>query len=214
MDFFKRLWLVMLEPPWQLAKKSVAPVLDWSIWLAFWAWAIAGMAGGAMIAPMLVQWAGLTNTSFADWLEIAIAVVAGVFAQAVGMLIALFVFALGIAIVVLCLIPIALIRREWVQALFDSWDEHEFGPYNISVYALMGLSPIACTGYGIYYYLNTLGANERTFAITFAGAFLVKAFAIPFIQSIFSGTLSKWFINWLRTGEKAAATKDKAANES
>ena len=182
----KAMWLYMIEPPWRHSGSERQRSEHWFAWFTGWVWSLAGVALGALIAPLLVRIAGLSNTQYQGTLVIAIAVVAGFCIQALGWLILAFAAA----------------ALEASGAYLGGWKPS----YQWSFLVMMGILPLTCVGFCAYLYLTWVGAGQRSVTIAFVGALLIKTFLIPFIKGIVTGAIFKWFMSWLR-GDKVK-TKD------
>ncbi len=181
MDSVRDAWFSMLEPPWRHTgtdKKSVR-LGHWFLWLIGWAWALAGLVLGALVAPSLVQLAGLSDTLYLDWLIIAIAVLAGFLVQLLG-------WCLLIAWVPISgLLVVGAIGRIMAVILL----------------VIACLLPFAGVGYALYRYFALVGADQRTVTIAFVGGLLVKTLVIPLIKGIVTGAAFKVLMRWLRGKE-------------
>lgn len=191
----KNSWLSMFEPPWRLWQPATTVEelegCGFGGWLLGWAWALAGLVGGAFFAPLLVQWAGLSHTSYQDWLVIGIAVLASVVTQVLSMSLLLLV-AVGLALFIDATTTV-LVMHDFLESVAIS---------SMAVmFFIASLLPIAAVGYGIYRYLSWVGAGQRTVTIAFVGALLIKTFAIPLIKGIATGALFRWLMKWLRGGK-------------
>ncbi len=194
---FKGTWLLMIELPWQNPRIDDRR-LHWQQWLLGWSWTLGGLVLGALVAPQLLQFAGLSTAPYQDLLVIGVAAVAGFLVQF-----------LGWSLVGLSL---AYINNERLRPLIDAViampsfvQRVVVQLYKVAVYALifaLVMLPLAGVGYGIFRYLTWVGAGQREVTIAFVGALLVKTFLIPFIKGIVTGALFKWFMNWLRGGKE------------
>jgi hypothetical protein len=73
----KNAWADMLESPWRHTGPDDLRRAHWVNWLVGWAWAVAGLVLGALVAPKLIEVAGLKNIPHQDWLIVAVAIIAG-----------------------------------------------------------------------------------------------------------------------------------------
>lgn len=177
-------WLNMLEPPWRHSEQADSQTIYWLRWLVGWSWTLAGLVLGALAAPSLIQVVGLADTSYSDWLVIAVAVAAGVLVQTLGWVLLL------------------LFGTATPEA--DYWDNTRPLLQTLLflfVILVLILWPLAGVGYGIYRYLTWIGAGQREVTIAFVGGLLIKMFAIPLVKGIVTGALLRWVMNWLRGGK-------------
>jgi hypothetical protein len=201
----------MLEPPWRHTGPDSSRGYHWTVWFSNWAWAIAGLIFGALVAPSLVQLAGLSNSPYQDYLDISVAVLTGFVVQLLSLL----------SLTVLLDVLTVAVRRTigdriyaWWEQVTDKVSAQEID--KVSAVVIIGLGvffvvftillmtlPLAAIGYAIYRYLRWVGPGQGQVTVAFAGALLVKAFLIPLIQGIISGAALKWLIGWLR-GKPAA----------
>ncbi len=186
--YLKHFWLAMLEPPWRSKE-------NWVEWLLGWAWALAGLVLGAVYAPSIVQFAGLSSSPYQDWLVIGIAATAGFIVQA------------GSALFLALLSNNIEGSSLYDGPILDLLDKGALGWFVgigllLVVGVVLALLPVVAAGYGVYLYFTSLGANQRTVTISFVGALLVKTFLIPFIKSLVTGAAFKVFVGWLRGGKK------------
>jgi hypothetical protein len=182
----KDAWADMLEPPWRHSGPDDERVGHWFAWLAGWAWAIAGLAFGALYAPSILQSVGLSDTGYQDWLVIGFAVLVGFLVQFLGWCL----------MTLPDLLHVDFIRNRsgWIRLLFI-----------FVALALFVSIPLAAVGYGIYRYLTWVGASQGVVTVGFVGGLLIKTFAIPLIKSIVTGALFKWFMRWLRGSKTKSA---------
>jgi hypothetical protein len=178
-------WLRMLAPPWP--NPSTGRRSAWFSWLVGWAWTLAGVIGGALLAPTIVQAVGLTNTAYQDWLVIGFAALVGIVVQSVGVTL----------VTLVDFVPFY--GRE------DFWNDDKPWPIELMLMLLLVVSavvavvlPLAGVGYGIYRYLTWIGPGQRTVTIAFVGGLLIKTFLVPFIKSLVTGTLFKLIVRLLR----------------
>lgn len=212
----KFLWLFMLEPPWRVTGDRVTRTAHWLMWSLGWAWAIAGLVLGALVAPSLVSSVGLSNSPYQDWFVIGVATLTGFVSQVLGR----YTEKLGrtvaakIAGILLSFVnsifkafnrlfpPRTKISRELLRAYFILADLIAF----LWLYMFIALLPLVGVGYAIYRFLILVGTSQREVTIAFVGSLLVKTFLIPFIKGIVTGALFKWFLNWLRGGKETKTT--------
>lgn len=188
-SLLKLVWLYMLELPWRHTARNSdnddSRPLHWAFWVEGWAWTIAGMFLGALVAPSVLQFAGFSDLPFQDWLVIAVALAAGFLVQLVPLLMAFPAVFIGVRMRKRWDIP------WWVEFLLS------FVGGTIIVF-----SPLVGVAYGIHLYLNQVGADQRTTTIAFAGSLLVKTFIIPAIWGAIKSRAFKWLLNWLRGGKE------------
>src|SRR5260221_11913343 len=55
-------WRWMLEPPWRHSGPAPWRRTHWLFWLVGYAWSLAGLVLGAVAAPSLVRFAGLSDS--------------------------------------------------------------------------------------------------------------------------------------------------------
>lgn len=227
----RRSWADMFTAPWHLRDQDVSQLSgatvdasdearirrqaqdrtsrtgQWLSWLIGWAWALCGLVGGALIAPSLVQWTGLSGLPYRDWFIIGIAALAGFLVHALGwILITIYISAttlllriakaIGIIRLSMSMLlkmakpaGIALLLLAAAMAIF--W---------VATLVATVLLPVVGVGYGLYRYFTWVGPNQRAITMAFVGALLIKTFAIPLIKGIVTGALFKWFLKWLRGG--------------
>lgn len=138
--------------------------------------AIVGLFLGAFIAPTLVRFFGLVNYPFQDALYIGFSVLGGFLLQFLVWL----MFFLGL--------PVYRARREGR------------GPNSFIYYLIIFLASLPVYGVcaGLYFYSRWTDPSKMPVTIGFIGAFLIKAFLIPFVKGIVTGTALKWLISRLR----------------
>ena len=173
-------WLYMLEPPWY------GPDYDrsdhWVIWVVGWAWAVSGVVLGALVAPSILRWAGVSSTQYQDWLVIVVALLAGILVQLLGW----------------CMYIVVI---KGAVYLFDGFFRDVIG----LLFLVVCILPFAGVGYCIYRYLIWVGTGQRSITVAFAVTFLAKTLLIPFIKGLVTGALFKWFMNRLRGGNPKSA---------
>ena len=189
LDDLTHYWLWMLEPPWRHSGPNSARRLHWSLWLSGWVWALAGIFGGALVAPTLVQLAGLADTPYQDAFVIAVAVVAGFLVQILGGCIHLLARMLG-GFVPPMAVPIADLPLVFGLLLLP------FG---------CALLPLAGVVYSVYRYLTWLGAGQGLVTTALVGGMLIKTLLVPLSKGIVTGALFKLFMGWLRGGKAKSA---------
>jgi hypothetical protein len=116
---------------------------------------MAGLVLGALIAPWLVQFAGLSTTPYHDWLGVPVALLAGILVQYLGWILAF-------------LLPLRLIPPSL---------------YKLLSYPAVAL-PLAGVGYGIYRYLTWVGPGQSSVRSAFFGALVVWWFLDLLIRVI------------------------------
>jgi hypothetical protein len=176
----KVMWLWMLQPPWRHSGRGDERASHWFIWLLGWAWSLAGLVLGAVVAPSLVQVMGLSATSDQGALMLGVVVLAGFLAQALGWCYLALIFGIGKAVS----LPKAL-----------GW------PVLLVVFVF----PLAGVGYALYPDFTKVGASQEVVTIVFVGSLFVKAFLIPSIKAIAVGMELKVFMRWLRGGKPKSA---------
>lgn len=189
-------WSWMLTPPWRDFTGDIQ-AYHWAFWLIGWAWAIMGLVGGALVAPSLVQFAGLSHVPYQDELIVGIAVVAGFLVQLVA-----WCFLAVITASLLRFLPG--LARTITNVNFALVSQSVYMPTTVFsrrrvvYFAVLGLVPLAGVGYVLYRYYAWIGVGQRSVTVAFVGALLVKTFLIPLIKGIVTGALFKWFVGWLR----------------
>jgi hypothetical protein len=176
----KVMWLWMLQPPWRHSGRGDEQPSHWFIWLLGWAWSLAGLVLGAVVAPSLVQVAGLSATPYQGALMLGGAVLAGFLAQALGWCYLALIFGIGKTVS----LPKAL-----------GW------PVLLVVFVF----PLAGVVYALYPYFTRVGASQEVVTIVFVGSLFVKAFLIPSIKAIATGVEFKVIKDWLRGGKPKSA---------
>jgi hypothetical protein len=176
----KVMWLWMLQPPWRHSGRGDEQPSHWFIWLLGWAWALAGLILGAVVAPSIVQVAGLSDNPYQGALLLGVVVLAGYLVQVLGWCVLALIFGVGKAVS----LPKAL-----------GW------PVLLVVFVL----PLAGVGYALYPYRTWLGAHQEVVIVVFVGGLFVKAFFIPSIQAIATGMEFKLFLRRLRGGKPKSA---------
>lgn len=192
----KYVWLDMAELPWRVSQEDKEMRLHspWIRWTMGWTWALAGLVGGALVAPSLTLRLGLAGTSYEDWLVIAMAVLAGFLVQLIGWGLFLLSVSLTAPLAIYIANRLGDSGNLWtiVRAVrITDW-------FTLPVIALM---PLAGVGYGLYYYFTWVGAGQSSVTIAFVGGLFVKTFLIPLIKALVTGTLLKWFMKWLHGGK-------------
>src|SRR5579871_5215335 len=86
----KMRWLYMLEAPWHHSDSDATRRYHWEAWLAGWAWVLAGLLLGALIAPSLIEYVGLSESPYQQVLVISLTVLAGFLIQLLGSIVAEF----------------------------------------------------------------------------------------------------------------------------
>jgi len=175
----KVMWLWMLQPPWRHSGLGDERVSHWFIWLLGWAWALAGLVLGALVAPSLVQVAGLSDTPYQGALVIGVVALAGFLVQVLGWCLLALIFGVGKTVS----LPKAL-----------GW----------SVLLVVFVLPLAGVGYALNRYFTWDGARQLSVTIAFVGGLLVKTFLIPLIKSIVSGAALKFLVR-VRGGKPKSA---------
>ncbi len=192
----------------------------WFRWILGWIWSLCGLVGGALSAPALVQWAGLSTFPQQDWLIIVIAAIAGVLVQIVGWLLVGIFFTADMTVFMMVgkwsLLPVL----NKVEDEFDPESSPQQQPKGLkraAVFVLFllvssllllvvsvivaVLLPIAGVAYGVFVYLMWIGSNQRSVTIAFVGGLLVKTFVIPGIKAVVTGAALKVLKDWLRSGK-------------
>lgn len=190
----------MLAPPWKRGSDKERNN-TWFPWLLGWSWALAGMVAGALVAPSLVNFAGLADTSYQDWLVIGVALVSGFVVQLLGWTLVAYPLTVDF------LNKIGNMTDEELQKVGLVRLQKSQQPVKRNR-VLIGcwlpitmLLPLAGVSYGVYRYLTWIGPGQQSVTIAFVGGLLVKTFLIPFIKGIVTGALFRWFVNWLRGGK-------------
>ncbi len=176
----KVMWVWMLQPPWRHSGLVNERASHWFIWLLGWAWSIAGLILGAVVAPSIVQVAGLSATPYLGALMIGGVVLAGFLVQALGWCVLALIFGIGKAVS----LPKAL-----------GW------PVLLVVFVL----PLAGVGYALYPYLTWVGAHQEVITLILVGSLFVKAFLIPSLNAVAVGAGFKFIMQWLRGGKPKSA---------
>src|SRR5262249_16380771 len=153
----------MLEPPWRDTRSQSERDIHLLTWLLGWAWALAGLVGGALVAPALVQFAGLSDTLYQDWLLIGVALLPAFLVQLGGWSLMLL-----------------LVRTP-------RWSERQL----LLVFYPVASLPLIGVGYGLYRYFTWVDADQRSVTVAFVGGLLVKTFLIPLIKGIVTGAFIK-----------------------
>ncbi len=255
MPRFRMLWLYMLDPPWRHSEPEPDPSvktdygtgpsigkwllwrmrrrLHWYVWVAGWLWAVAGLVLGALVAPLLLKRAGLSDTQYQDWIVIGVAVLAGFLVQFLSwcFLIPSIVF-MGRKIddarsyrylpegaelprdesgqvdtVKLVFLHLQAEERYMERpAVLRFLAEAVLPELGTVTYYLAPLVPLVAVAYGIYRYLTWVGTGQSVVTIAFVGGLLIKTFAIPFIKGVVTGAMFRWFMKWLRGGKETKKT--------
>lgn len=177
------MWLSMFALPWRnQSTDAVERGTTWTAWIVGWTWTLAGLAGGAVLAPGMVQAARLANTPYQDWLAIAIAVLASVLVQLCGLLL-------------LSLWGVATPDDYVAKVQSQAPSLHLLaGVLTIWLAGLVAMVlPVAGIGYAVYRYLTWVGPGQHSVAVAFVGGLLIKTFAVPLIKGLATGALFKWF---------------------
>src|SRR5258706_13637719 len=164
----KVMWLWMLQPPWRHSGRDDEQASHWFIWLLGWTWSLAGLVLGAVVAPSLVQVAGLSAAPYQGALMLGVVVLEGFLVQVLGWCVLALIFAIGKAVS----LPKAL---GWLVLLV--------------VFVL----PLAGVVYALCPYLTWVGAHEEVVALIFIGGLFVKAFPIPSLNAVAVGAGVKHF---------------------
>jgi hypothetical protein len=166
----------MFEAPWRHSGQPSEVGYHWSLWLLGWAWSIAGLLLGAVVAPSIVQFTGLSGFHYQDILVIGIAVLVGFIVQVIGWALVEIVIALDLSYS----LPITISRLL----------------FNLAV-----LLPLCGVALILYRYFNEISLEQRTAAVAFVGGLLVKTVAIPLIKAILTGAAFGFLMRWLRGGK-------------
>ena len=181
-------WLWMLEPPWRHSGPAPWRRTHWLFWFLGSAWALAGLALGAVVAPSLVRFAGLSVPPDQDALAIGVVVLAGFLLQSLVW----FVLVSALLVVVLlsdkCSLPYGVALAA-----------------GLLVCCTLALLPFVGVGYALYRYVTWVGVGQGVVTTAFVGGLLVKTFLIPLIKGIVTGALFKWFMGWLRSSNPKSA---------
>jgi hypothetical protein len=201
-------WLLMLVPPWRHSEAGRFQVVHWPVWLLGWAWAIAGLALGALVAQPLLQYAGYWDIPHQDWAVIAIAIVVGFVVQSLGWCLVLLAGAATLA-------PLRTIGIWWVVASSEeseldarSSEVKKLAPVpravvpailvTICLLILFALVPLIAVSIGLYLYFTQVAADQRSISIAFAGGLIFKIIVLPVITTVLRGLGVSALTRWLR----------------
>ena len=192
MDVFRHnlteAWRWMLEPPWRHSGPAPWRRTHWLFWFLGYAWSIAGLVLGAVVAPSLVQFAGLSDTLDQGAFAIGVAVLAGLLVQSLVW----FVLVSALLVVALisdrCSLPYAFALAA-----------------GLLVCCTLAVLPFVGVGYALYRYFTWVGSGQGLVTIALVGGLLVWALLIPLTKGIVTGALFKWFMGWLRGGKPESA---------
>lgn len=163
-----------------------------------WAWSLAGLILGALIAPQFVHSVRVFNGPYQDASIIATAILAGFLAQLIGWCVALCLLAAGKEMTFRLLYTPNVDRVVGISftnrlSMVIEW---LFFPMASALLPLVGV------GYGIFRYFTYVGAGQHYITVAFVGSLLIKTLLIPFVKGLVTGAIFRWFIRWLR-GDKA-----------
>jgi hypothetical protein len=145
-------WKFMLTPPW---KETDLPtkLYHWVDWVVGWVWSLAGMVGGAFLAPVLLLRFGLRDGPYQDALVIAVTAAGGFVVQLAGWLL----------LTVTTIAPTAWLSKRgafkqpltWLER--PSWMVIPAGLVLLGIVLTIFTLPLAAVGYGLLRYLTTIG---------------------------------------------------------
>ncbi|HEX5156502.1 MAG TPA: hypothetical protein VFW17_04735 [Ktedonobacterales bacterium] len=174
-------WLWVLEPPWQHSGPDDERLKHRVVWYAGWAWTLAGLAGGAVHAPALLEFAGML-APYQPWQGVGVAVVMSL----LGLL-------LGWAVVTVTNLLWAV--SEMAEELRQLWEAWEY--IGVSSITMLFLLPLCAVGLEVYRYWTWVGPGQWDIAITFVSGLLI----ISLLKGIVSGAVFRWVMKWLRGGK-------------
>jgi hypothetical protein len=187
LDDLRKTWLWWHEPAWRHSEQPAY----WFIWLLFWTWTVGGLVGGALLAPSLVQFAGLADASYKDWGLVAAAVVMGFLIRILGWAV------VGIVYTIVYLMTLIVGR----------WSDVNDMPGLILVlpFVLVLALPLAGVGYSVYRYFSWIGPGQHSVLLALAGAFVGALLSNRVVFPLINATLFKWLVDWLRGKETKPA---------
>lgn len=187
---------------------KLEPGRHWFRWTVGWMYAISGIVGGALVAPLVVQRAGLSWFPYQDWLAIGIAAIAGFLVHLLGWILlansfvgANLFFRLVNRVSEPTMRPGAIDMRSRVVILVLGTCAILSAAVGLLIALLL---PIAAVCYGIYRYLSLIGPAQRTVTVAFVGGLVVKTLISPLIKNIVGGAVVASLLRWLR-GDKTKA---------
>jgi hypothetical protein len=179
---FRRAWLFMLTPPWRDVEGGDNRGHTF-LWLVGWAWAVAGILLGVVIAPYFLDVWGLADSSFQVSIVIGIAALAGFLLQFLGW----------------CLMALLTFTDALIRG-----DTKKLSTLAGVVLMLVVIPlPLVAVGYTIYLYAITIGAQKALVTIGVISGVLVKlaiTVGVLILGSLIIGPLPAGFIRWLRRG--------------
>lgn len=188
LHYLKVASLWMLEPPRRSSWPDPWRKTHWIFWLVGYAWSIAGLVLGALVAPSLAQVAGLSDAPEQGAFVIGVAVLASFLLQSLVWFVMVSAFSLVGLISYRFSLPNA-VRLDSGLVVF----------YTLAVLPFVGV------GYALDVYLTLVGFGQGLVPIALVGGLLVKTFLIPLIKGIVTGALFRWFMGWLRGGKPKSA---------
>jgi hypothetical protein len=190
-EFFRLVWLSMVTMPWQRlpGKHNISKLTQIGGWTLGWAWSLAGLAFGALLAPYLMQQLPSTAVTYEDKIQVVIAVATGFLAQAVGWLLA---FCIGVPLFLLVAGPRKRNEISALKAVLISL------PFSALLWGAAALPIVA-----LYYLYQLYISSSETASAgnTFVIATLVKVALIlgwPIVKSLVVGLVLARVMMWLR----------------
>lgn len=181
-DVWRMTWQWMLQPPWRHPNDGKRNG-HWATWLLGWPWTVAGLVGGALVAPSLMQAVGLAHMPYTDKLELAVTVVAGLLVQIAGwVLLSLFFMA-----------ATHMMAPSGDNSAVSTWGSLLF----LLTFTAIVLLPIAGVVYGVTRYFAWVGPNQRAVLINVAIGLLINSILLPGI----GGGIIMRALNWVRGGK-------------
>jgi hypothetical protein len=221
-------WLHMFEPPWAGSESGLGRRIHWVVWLLGWAWVIAGLVIGALVAPSfaqlldlahIAQLIGVAHTDYQAAFDIGFTVLVGFIVQLIGWaLVATDMVMLDEGIM-------PLLPERIRQALEDDQPlRASHTPENtentglgfstkeklwtlVLLLGFLGFSlvtllvPFGIVGVSFGVYVILVGRAQARVTTALVGGLLIKTFLIPLIQNIITGNIMAGIMKWLRGGK-------------
>ena len=185
LEYLQLTWLFFFdEPPWRDSELVSNAAEHWFLWLLGWSWALSGLIVGALYAPAVVSWIGLSWVPYQDTLYLIIACVAALLVQLVAWTLVLLIFAFGLLLgnlAGLSKLPADHIIPPIRTVGYIRFFIYLFWPCIVAVYVA-------------YSTFVDSSPSQRSLAIAIVGGVILKGLMIPFIRTAVSIRFSKAFL--------------------